>query len=81
MSTSWATGKARRSRRWPWADLDPLPIDDEKDVTYRSSIPGVAHACGHDVHTAVVLGAGLGLARFGGCRRTPGPGTVGIPAG
>jgi amidohydrolase len=46
------------------ADLDALPIDDEKDVPYRSSIPGVAHACGHDVHTAVVLGAGLGLARL-----------------
>jgi amidohydrolase len=46
------------------ADLDALPIDDEKDVPYRSSVPGVAHACGHDVHTAVVLGAGLGLARL-----------------
>jgi amidohydrolase len=45
------------------ADLDALPIDDEKDTPYRSTVPGVAHACGHDVHTAVVLGAGLSLAR------------------
>jgi amidohydrolase len=43
------------------ADLDALPIDDEKDVPYRSAVAGVAHACGHDVHTAVVLGAGLVL--------------------
>ncbi|MDP9434371.1 MAG: amidohydrolase [Actinomycetota bacterium] len=45
------------------ADLDALPLDDEKDVPYRSRTPGVCHACGHDVHTAVVLGAGLALAR------------------
>jgi amidohydrolase len=54
------------------ADLDALPIDDEKDVAYRSSIPGVAHACGHDVHTAVVLGAGLGLARLAAAGGLPG---------
>jgi amidohydrolase len=46
------------------ADLDALPIPDEKDVPYRSLVDGVAHACGHDVHTAVVLGAGLALARM-----------------
>ncbi len=45
------------------ADLDALPMQDEKDVPYRSQVPGVCHACGHDVHTAVVLGAGLALAR------------------
>jgi amidohydrolase len=44
------------------ADLDALPLADEKDVSYRSTVPGVCHACGHDVHTAVVLGAGLALA-------------------
>jgi len=54
------------------ADLDALPIDDEKDVPYRSSTPGVAHACGHDVHTAVVLGAGLGLARLAADNQLPG---------
>ena len=44
------------------ADLDALPLADEKDVPYRSRHAGVCHACGHDVHTAVVLGAGLALA-------------------
>ena len=45
------------------ADIDALPLQDEKDVPYRSTVDGVCHACGHDVHTAVVLGAGLELAR------------------
>jgi amidohydrolase len=44
------------------ADLDALPIPDTKSVPYRSTVDGVAHACGHDVHTTVVLGAGLALA-------------------
>jgi amidohydrolase len=44
------------------ADLDALPMVDEKDVPYRSQNPGIAHACGHDVHTTVVLGTGLFLA-------------------
>ncbi|HWO97671.1 MAG TPA: M20 family metallopeptidase [Bacillus sp. (in: firmicutes)] len=38
------------------ADFDALPIQDEKDVVYKSRIPGVMHACGHDVHTAALLG-------------------------
>lgn len=46
------------------ADLDALPIPDTKDVSYRSRVDGVAHACGHDVHATVVLGAGLALARM-----------------
>lgn len=45
------------------ADIDALPIDDAKtDVTYRSTVPGRAHACGHDVHTSIVLGTALVLA-------------------
>jgi amidohydrolase len=44
------------------ADLDALPLPDTKDVPYRSMHDGVCHACGHDVHTAAVLGAGLVLA-------------------
>jgi amidohydrolase len=44
------------------ADIDALPIPDTKSVPYRSTVPDRAHACGHDVHTTVVLGAGLVLA-------------------
>ncbi|OXY98402.1 M20 family metallopeptidase [Streptomyces diastatochromogenes] len=45
------------------ADIDALPIPDTKtDCPYRSTVPDRAHACGHDVHTSVVLGAGLVLA-------------------
>lgn len=46
------------------ADLDALPLPDETCLPYASTVPGVSHACGHDVHTATVLGAGLVLARL-----------------
>ena len=38
------------------ADLDALPIHEEHDTPYRSEVPGVMHACGHDVHTAIGVG-------------------------
>jgi amidohydrolase len=44
------------------ADIDALPLQDVKPVPYASTVPGVCHACGHDVHTTAVLGAALALA-------------------
>jgi len=44
------------------ADIDALPIDDAKDVPYRSTNPGACHACGHDAHTTILLGAAAVLA-------------------
>src|SRR3954466_12781289 len=53
------------------ADIDALPIHDLKDVPYASTREGLPPACGHDVHTTVVLGAALALADLEGL-----PGTV-----
>ncbi|MFZ2502795.1 MAG: amidohydrolase, partial [Nocardioides sp.] len=37
------------------------PLDDHKTVPYASTVPGVTHACGHDAHTTIVMGAGIAL--------------------
>ncbi|PWG11557.1 amidohydrolase [Streptomyces sp. V2] len=56
------------------ADIDALPIPDTKATcAYRSTVPDRAHACGHDVHTTVVLGAGLVLAELHRQGRLPRP--------
>jgi amidohydrolase len=44
------------------ADIDALPIQDLKQVPYRSTAEGVCHGCGHDAHTAILLGAASELA-------------------
>jgi len=53
------------------ADIDALPLHDLKDVPYASTRDGLCHACGHDVHTTVLLGTALALASLDGL-----PGTV-----
>ena len=45
------------------ADIDALPIKEESNVPYRSRKPGVMHACGHDAHSAILLGTTLALYR------------------
>ena len=46
------------------ADMDALPIQEKKESSYRSVVPGVMHACGHDVHMASVLGSAVLLSSF-----------------
>ncbi|NLX21752.1 MAG: amidohydrolase [Phycisphaerae bacterium] len=49
------------------ADLDALPLDEEaslEEVAYRSTVPGVMHACGHDGHTATLVGTAMVLSRL-----------------
>jgi hypothetical protein len=47
------------------ADIDALPITEENQVSYRSQNKGVMHACGHDAHSAILLGTTLALQRAG----------------
>jgi amidohydrolase len=56
------------------ADLDALPVDDLTSDPWKSTVPGTAHACGHDVHTTALVGAGVALAELH--RQSPLPGRV-----
>ncbi|MCI8637899.1 MAG: amidohydrolase [Coprococcus sp.] len=46
------------------ADIDALPIEEETDVEFKSQNPGCMHACGHDAHTAWIVGAAMILSRL-----------------
>ena len=54
------------------ADLDALPVEDTSGTPWASVNPGVAHACGHDVHAAGLVGAGLALAELHARGQLPG---------
>ena len=58
------------------ADIDALPLADLKEVPYASSRENTCHACGHDVHTTVLLGVAMALASMGGAEIGDLPGTV-----
>jgi amidohydrolase len=59
--SSVETGRRRIALR---ADMDALPVQETTGLPYASTVHGVAHACGHDVHTTALLGAGLVLAEL-----------------
>jgi amidohydrolase len=54
------------------ADMDALPVQDLTDDPWSSTVAGVAHACGHDVHTAALSGAALALTELHGRGLLPG---------
>src|SRR3569623_2832825 len=54
------------------ADLDALPVKDLTTDPWRSQVAGVAHACGHDVHTTALLGAAYAVAEVPAARLLPG---------
>ena len=58
------------------ADIDALPIDERTDVPWKSTISGRMHACGHDGHTAILLGTAMVLREIAKRRRLPRPVTL-----
>ncbi|MCB0720177.1 MAG: amidohydrolase [Bacteroidetes bacterium] len=68
------------------ADIDALPIQDHKSVSYRSKVDGLAHLCGHDAHTSIAIGVALLVSktrdRFKGTVRVFfQPNEEGVPSG
>src|ERR671938_2051983 len=65
-STTSVVGVLRGGRPGPTyllrADLDALPVHEDTGLPFASEVPGAMHACGHDLHTAMLLGAGRLLA-------------------
>ena len=59
------------------ADIDALPLHGATGLPFASTVPGVMHACGHDAHTAMVLGAGARAGARAGAAR---PGPADLPA-
>jgi len=59
---AWLPGRDTESAIALRADIDALPIEEETDVAWRSTHPGRMHACGHDGHTAILLGTAANLA-------------------
>ena len=79
-------GESKSRRVGYRADIDALPTQDAKDVPYRSVVPGAAHLCGHDAHTAIGIGVALLLAARrdtlrGGARVFFQPNEEGMPSG
>jgi amidohydrolase len=58
-------GPEHRPRIALRADMDALPMAERTGAEYTSTVPNVAHACGHDAHTAILMGTGLALAAAG----------------
>ncbi|MEV4900800.1 amidohydrolase [Citricoccus sp. NPDC055426] len=61
------------------ADIDALPLTEQTGLEYASLTPGVAHACGHDLHTSVMAGTALALHRILGDDGRPGPDFAHLP--
>ena len=53
------------------ADMDALPMEEETNLPWRSTTPGVFHGCGHDGHTTMLLGAARYLAERATSRAPP----------
>jgi hippurate hydrolase len=70
----WGDGAGRRLGLR--ADMDALPIDERTGLPWASRIAGRMHACGHDGHTAILLGAAQALARRWHAGALPGSGTL-----